>query len=363
MIKLAFLGCGDVAQRDYLPEFHRLADRAEIVAICGKSSRRVHEVADRFAIPHRFTDYREMLAQPDVDAVVNLTPIQLHAETNLACLRAGKHVYSEKPLASSVAHARAIEMLAHSRNLKLVCAPCVMLFPQVRFARQLLEEQAIGQVYSARAYAHMGVPPWRGYGSDPSPFFAAGGGPALDMGVYPLHVLTDLLGPVQRVTAFVSKVMESFVVEDGPVAGKRVPVEADDNWQMLLDFGGGRLASLAANSIAVDSRAPMVEFHGLQGTVALDAIDVSAPVHLLTVGQGWRQIEPPFPVERSQGRSAGPDHHLGVEHLVECILHDREPILNARHAVHVIEVIEQAAASARSGQAMAIRSSVVLSSD
>jgi predicted dehydrogenase len=231
-----------------------------------------------------------------------------------------------------------------------------MLFPQVRYAKALIEQGEIGPIYSARGYGHMGVPPWHGYLSDPSPFFAQGGGPALDMGVYPLHTITGLLGPAQRVTAMVSKVLDHFVVPDGPVAGKRVPVEADDNWQLVLDFGGGRLVSLAANNVVYASKAPMVEFHGLAGTIALDPIDVSSPVEVIRQGAGWTTIAPPFPVERAQGRRAGPDHHLGIEHLVDCIQHNRQPLLSIDHALHVVEIIEKAAQSAAAGRTLTIES-------
>src|SRR4051812_14083257 len=97
-VKLALLGCGDVAQRDYLPEFYRLADRAEIVAVCGATLARVQAVAAQYGIPEWYTDYSRMLQETEAAAVVNLTPIQLHAETTRAALAAGKHVYTEKPV-------------------------------------------------------------------------------------------------------------------------------------------------------------------------------------------------------------------------------------------------------------------------
>ncbi|MCX6049440.1 MAG: Gfo/Idh/MocA family oxidoreductase [Chloroflexi bacterium] len=350
-IKFALLGCGDVAQRDYLPEFHRLGHRAEIVAVCGRTEARVRAVADQYNIPHWSTDYHNLLNETDADAVINLTPIQWHKETTLAALEAGKHVYTEKPVASTVADGQRIQKLANSAGLKLVCAPCVMLFPQVRYAQALLADGAIGAVYSARGYGHMGVPPWSGYNSDPSPFFAKGGGPAMDMGVYPLHVLTGLLGPAQRVTAMVTKVLDDFIVEDGPVAGKRVPVEADDNWQMILDFGHHCLVSLAANNVVYGTRTPQVELHGLKGTIALDPIDVASPVEILQAGKGWDVVK-----LAQTGRAAGPDHHLGIEHLVDCIQEDRAPLLSIEHALHVVEIIEKAALSARENRTLAIES-------
>src|SRR5581483_10282573 len=105
-IKLAFLGVGDVAQRDYLPELHRLHDKMELVAVCGKSARRVQSVAEQYGAQKWYTDYAQMLRDAEIDAIANLTPIQLHFETTRAALEAGKHVYTEKPLASNVADAR-----------------------------------------------------------------------------------------------------------------------------------------------------------------------------------------------------------------------------------------------------------------
>lgn len=340
-LKLAFLGVGDVAQRDYLPELKRLRDRVELVAVCGRTEQRPRAVAAQYGIPNWYTDYQRMLAESDADAVVNLTPMQLHAETNLAALEAGKHVYTEKPVATTVKQAQRIREEARRRGLKLVCAPCVMLFPQVVYAKKLLAEGAIGEVYSARGHGHGGVPPWSGYQSDPSPFFARGGGPAMDMGVYPLHALTGLLGPATRVSAMAAQARTGFTVRDGPAEGKHVPVEVEDNWHMLLDLSAGRLASVDANNVVRDTRAPQLEIFGLEGTIAVNLLDVSAPVEVLRAGQGWEQVE----LART-GRASGPDHLLGIERLVDCVEHDTQPILSVEHAIHVLEIIEKAARSA-----------------
>lgn len=354
--KLALLGCGDVAQRDYLPEFYRLAERAEIVAVCTRAPDTLQRAMGHYDIPAGYTDYARMLAESDASTVINLTPIRLHDESNRAILASGRHLYTEKPAASSAAVADELAALAAARGLTAVCAPSIALFPQMTYVRALLAEGVIGEVYSARGYGHLGVPPWAGYPSDPTPFFARGAGPAMDMGVYPLHALTSLLGPVQRVTAFVAHVLEQFTVADGPFAGRVVPVEADDNWQMILDFGGGRLASVAANNVVVDTRCPPLELHGLAGTIAFDPIYVEQPVQVLRHGHGWESIAPPFPAARP-GRAAGPDHILGVEHLLDCIDGRAAPQLGLDQAAHVLRILEAAAESSRTGRAVMIVSS------
>lgn len=353
IVKLALLGCGDVAQRDYLPEMHRLASRAEFVSVCGRTSERARDVAARYGIPAWYDDYERMLAESDADAVINLTPIQAHTSTTLAALAAGKHVYSEKPVATSLDDARRIRGEAAKRGLTLVCAPSVLLFPQVQFAKKLVDDGAIGPVHAALGRGYGGVPPWGGYPSDPSPFFARGGGPLADMGVYPLHAITGILGPARRVSAFASRIQDGFLVADGPFMGKRVPIEVEDNWHLMLDFGDGRIASVTANNVAHDSRAPQMELFGLAGTVAVNLLDVSAPVDTLLPGQSWQQQK------ISHQRASGPDHLLGVEHLVECITSDTPPIASIGHAIHVIEIMEAAAESAHSGRVVDLQTTFV----
>jgi predicted dehydrogenase len=352
-VKLALLGCGDVAQRDYLPEMHRLAGRAELVAVCGRTPERVRHVAERHDIPARYDDYRSMLAESDAEAVINLTPIQLHTETTLAALEAGKHVYSEKPVTTSLDDALRIRDEAERRGLTLVCAPSVLLFPQVRFARELVNSGRIGKVHAALGRGYGGVPPWSGYPSDPSPFFARGAGPLADMGVYPLHAITGILGPAKRVSAFAAQARDGFVIEEGPFAGKRVPIEVADNWHLMLDLGDERLASVTANNVAQDSRAPQMELFGLAGTVSVNLLDVSAPVETLVPGEGWTSHTIPHE------RSAGPDHLLGVEHLVECLTNGTRPIPSIDHAIHVVEIMEAATRSAATGRTFDLETTFV----
>jgi len=127
-IRLALLGAGDVAQRDYLPELHRLDGRVERVAICSLSPDRARDMAQQYHFERWYADgdYARMLRENEIDAVANLTPIQRHFQTNLGLLRAGKHVYSEKPLAGSAAEARQLQQEAGGRGLTLVTAPCVI---------------------------------------------------------------------------------------------------------------------------------------------------------------------------------------------------------------------------------------------
>ncbi|MGH3739504.1 MAG: Gfo/Idh/MocA family protein, partial [Micromonosporaceae bacterium] len=310
------------------------------------------EVAARYGVPAWYTDYRRLLAETDAAAVINLTPIQLHAVTTLAAVRAGKHVYSEKPVAGTVAEAKQIRDEARRRGVTVVCAPSVMLFPQLVAARALLADDAIGPVHAAVGQGHGGVPPWHGYLSDPSPFFTHGGGPLADMAVYPLHAITGLLGPARRVSAMAARAQTSFVVPDGPAQGKTVPIDVPDNWLLQLDLGDNRLAAITANNVAQASRAPQLELFGLRGTLGINILDVAAPLALYRPDSGWREIPVPH------ARAGGPDHLLGVEHLVDCVTQNTEPVIGIDHAIHVLDILDGAARAASSGRTvdLALRS-------
>jgi predicted dehydrogenase len=121
----------------------------------------------------------------------------------------------------------------------------------------------------------------------------------------------------------------------------------------MLDFGDGRLASVTANNVVQDSRAPQMELFGLEGTVSVNLLDVSAPVELLVAGEGWTSQTVPHE------RSGGPDHVLGVEHLVECLSSDTRPIPSIDHAIHVVEIMEAATRSAVAGRAVDLETTFV----
>ena len=356
-LRLAVVGVGDVAQRDYLPEAHRIADVAEIVMVCGRGEDRAREVAGRFGVAQWAAGYRRAVDSAGVDAVVNLTPPEAHGEVTLAALCAGKHVYSEKPLAPSAADAIVLRDEAARRGLTLVCAPSVMVFPQLVAAREVVASGRLGPIHAARAVAFGGVPPWAGYISDPSPYFRQEVGPLVDVGVYPLHALAGLLGPVRKVTAMSCRTRDRFAVTDGPARGTVVPVEVDDNWQLILECRTGpgpgtatepgtrTIASVQANFCAVTTAGPECELFGERGTLGFDLLDVAAPLRL-SAGERWTQQEVPHE------RAGGPDHILGVRHLAECVLSGTRPLLGPDHAIHVLDVIEAARVSAREGRAV-----------
>lgn len=345
-LRIAVIGVGDVAQRDYLPEAHRLAGDASVVAVSSRSAERARAVAAEYGIARWTSDWTELL-DDGVDAVVNLTPIAVHREITMAAIGAGKHVYSEKPIAMSPDEGMAIKRAAERAGVTVVAAPSICLFPQIVALTEVVGAEELGAIHSARAHVVAGTPPWQGYLSDPSPLFGAEAGPLRDMAVYPLHVLTGLFGPVTRVSAFSRRTRTSFAITEGPHSGRRVPVESDDDWQLLVELEAGVVATVQANFCARSAAGPELELHGEWGTAGVSLLDVAEPLRVLSPdAQEWREV--PVRAERTEG----PDHILGVQHLAESVRDRREPLVSMDHAIHVLDVLAAAEQSAATGAAV-----------
>ena len=276
---IAVVGAGDVATRDYLPEFHRLAGRAHLAVVASRTADRARAVAEAYGVPWSI-DVAEAVGRDDVDIVCNLTPAAAHLDVTLAAVRAGKHVYCEKPVATSPADTQLIASAALEAGVTIAAAPSVVLFPQVRRMIEMVHGGAVGPVTAVVAFANGGVPPWAGFTTDPSHFFAAGSGPWRDMGVYPLHVLEALVGPVVEVSATSRRTIDSFVLIDGPMVGVRVPVESDDDWHVTALTRTGVIADLHASFASAGTFGPEFEVRGREGTLAASLLDVSAPLWL-----------------------------------------------------------------------------------
>lgn len=346
-LRLAVIGVGDVAYRDYLPHIGRIADLGRVEMVIARDRSRVETAARDFAVPLARTDWRDALG-PEVDAVLNLTPAPLHGQINLAMAQAGRHVYSEKPFARDVAEGQIIRNAAAQSGAVFAAAPSVMVYPQVKRAAQILASGELGAIHSVRANATGSPPPWGGYIGDHAPFFSAEVGPLSDMGVYPLHAITGLLGDVVAVSAMGQRTRDAFAVIDGPFAGTTVPVLVEDNWQILLSFASGPLATLQVGFCTTQAAGCHVEISGERGSMTVPLLDPASP--LLVFANGDLRTEPV-----AHERLDGPDHILGVRDFLEAIKDARAPVINIGHALHVIAIRQAIGAAAQSGSRVQVK--------
>jgi predicted dehydrogenase len=339
-IRLGIIGCGSVMQGPYMGQVERLRGRGEVeVAIaCDRDASLGDAVRDRFRIPRFTTDASEVVGSPDVDLVLILTSIAPHGSLAEAALSAGKHVLVEKPMAVDLATAARLVELAERRHLVLVCAPHVVLSPTYQDLWRRLRRGDIGRVVTARARYGWAGPTWDTW------FYRQAGGVLFDISMYNLTALTGLLGPVRRVAA-----MTGIAVQQRTAGGTTATVEAEDNAQVLLDHGNGVLSAVTAGFTMQQTRSPAIELYGAGGTLQLLGDDwapqgLDAWTREAGVWRAYKDLDP------------GWLWTDGLRHAVECVRDATEPLIQARHAYHVLEVVLRAKEASATGRAQAVES-------
>src|SRR5919108_2885085 len=272
-VKVGLVGLGSLAQRGILP--HTFQDDArekiEPVAVCDNVPGRAEAVAEKWRWHEAYTDYDAMLAHADIEAVFVATPIPLHYAQVMAALQAGKHVYVQKSMTTTLAEADDVVRTARARGLKLCASPGEMLRPPWPQIKEVVQQGLLGRVYWAIAGMQSGGHEYESFRQednvlsnvDPTWYYKPGGGPVYDMTVYCLHELTGVLGPVKRVAA-----MSGIGLPMREWKGKSIEVEMDDNTLLLLDFGKSTFG-FAFGANCRGSGLPRLAIFGSDGTVSV----------------------------------------------------------------------------------------------
>ena len=286
----------------------------------------------------------------------------LHVDVNLAAIEAGKHVYSEKPLALNFSDADLTVRKASKAGVTLASAPAIVLDPQIAMTKQLYLDGTLGRMCFARIHGSHEGAHMHGHFYDTAWYHKRneGGGPLFDTGVYALHTLTGILGPAKRVVAFsglcIPQRKVDFVWEEG-FQPYEFTTDVDDNVLIMLDWGNSLFAQLDVTHCMMASQGPWAEFYGSKGVVVSGAGEAprNEGVPLMQVylesgpfnKRGW------FKVYEDRGEKKWSISH-GVEHVVDCIIEGRKPANSGEHARHVIEIIEKAQESGKTGKVLDI---------
>jgi predicted dehydrogenase len=340
-IGIGVVGCGNISTI-YLTNLPHVPGAK--VRACADMKLEVAEAQGaRFGVPAMAVD--ELLARNDIQIVVNLTVPAAHGAVSLSALSAGKHVFSEKPLAIDADLGRTVVAEAESRNLMVGCAPDTFLGAGGRLTRKLLDDGVVGRILSGTAFlmSH-GMEHWH---PDPEFFFKKGGGPVLDVGPYYITALVNLLGPVARVTSITSTGFpERIVTSEGPRNGYRIEVETPTTAYSLLEFAAGPQIVFGATWDVWKHSHPPIELYGTEGSLRVpDPNFYGGIVETSDKNDAWVQHDSEaMPLGRANWPAEAPTRAnyraLGVADMIAALRSGRAYHASGKLALHVLEVME-----------------------
>ncbi len=359
-LNVGIIGCGNISTiyLQNIPSYRGLS----LKACADMRPEAAQTQAARFNAEAMSVD--DLLASKDIDLVVNLTVPDAHFGVSLAALRAGKHVFSEKPLAVDFEQGRTLVDEAEARGLLLGCAPDTFLGAGGRLARKLVDEGSVGRILSGTAFlmSH-GMEHWH---PDPEFFFKPGGGPILDMAPYYLSALVNIIGPVKRVMAMSSiGFPERVVTAESPRKGAQITVETPTHVTALLEFASGAQVTFCMSWDVWKHGHPPIELYGTEGSMRVpDPNFFGGSVEITERGGDWRPLDssgmllgapnwrspswPPEAPSRANYRA------LGLADLAGAALHGTPHRSTGRLALHVLEVMHCILEGAATGQPTAI---------
>jgi len=344
-IRTGLIGCGSVSNQ-YLPQLTR-SPFVEVVSLCDRRYERAQRQGERFKVTNTYPNIEAMLAGEPFDFLVVTTDMQEHEKLNRRALAAGKHVWSEKPIANTLAAGQELLREAQRRNVRLWGAPITVQSPQFAFMAKQLAAGKLGRVAAAHAnYGHQG-PGWSAF------FYEKGGGSMPDLAVYNLTSLTGLLGPAKAVVAMANIVTPERTVEDKG----RIKVTEEDNAMVLLDHGNNIISHVQSGfnyfnpnghdgSQETRHTISIVGSHGFLGLVGYD---------WEPLGVDFATQDSPKP-ERYVTDAQGYVWQQGAVLAAECLATGRELLVTPEQALHVLEIITAARKSSASGRRIALTS-------
>ena len=333
------IGCGNISAA-YL-KAAKTFPILDIVALSDMNPAAAEARGAEFGVPARLVD--EVLADPAVEVVLNLTVPKAHVEVGLRAIAAGKHVHSEKPLGVSVAEARKLVAAADAKGLRLGSAPDTFLGGSHQTARQCVDDGMIGRPVGGTAFFM--CPGHERWHPNPGFYYLGGGGPMLDMGPYYITDLVNLLGPVASVSGVATRTRDERLVTSEPLKGTRVPVEVATHVTGTLLFASGAAVAITMSFDVARHRHVPIELYGEKGSLIVpDPNFFGGKVEIATADEDWREI----PVNRAY--ADGNYRILGLADMAQAIRTGRPHRASGALAFHVLEVMEAFQTSSDDGR-------------
>lgn len=351
-LNIGIMGAGNISKTYF--ELSPLFKGIRITAVADLNADAAATAAQTYGV-NAMTP-QQMLDDPGIDLVVNLTIPAAHFDVSKAALQAGKHVYSEKPFVLSLAEGQELQAIAAAKGLRLGSAPDTFMGGAHQQARALIDAGEIGTVHSATA--HVMSPGMEHWHPNPDFFFLPGGGPILDLGPYYIASFVNLIGPVKRVTALTGMASPERLITSQPRAGERIPVKTPTTIHALMQFVSGAMVTLGASWDVHGHRHGNIEIYGSEGSLMVPdpnffggVTDLAKRGGALTPVTGW---DHPFGVANQQHG----DQHLanyrsvGLADMARAIREGEggDFACDQARALHVIEVMTAILQAGETGQ-------------
>ncbi|TNM64893.1 Gfo/Idh/MocA family protein [Aliirhizobium smilacinae] len=258
---VGILGCGNISTTYF--SLSPLFKGIKVLACADINPAAAEVKAKEYGV--RAQTVEDLLANEELDVIVNLTIPDAHFAVSKAILQAGKHVYSEKPLTVTLQQGKELQALGREKGLAIGCAPDTFLGGAHQLARAYIEEGGVGRITSGTC--HVMSPGMEMWHPNPGFFFLNGGGPILDLGPYYIANLINFLGPVKRVAALTTMANPTRTVTSEPLKGTIIPVETPTNIHALLEFAEGATITLSASWDVWSHRHANMELYGTEGSI------------------------------------------------------------------------------------------------
>jgi predicted dehydrogenase len=346
-VKVGVIGCGNISGI-----YMKMAKTFQILDIVACSDL-IRERSEAKAAEHgyRACTNAELLADPEIELVINLTPPYAHAEVAFEVLNAGKSVYNEKPLAVTREDGQKILALAKEKGVRVGGAPDTFLGAGIQTCRKLIDDGVIGVPVGATAFmlCH-GHESWH---PDPEFYYMVGGGPMFDMGPYYLTALVNLIGAVKRVSGSARISFPTRTITSQPKNGKVIQVETPTHLAAVLDFANGAVGTLVTSFDVWTANVPRIEIYGSEGTLSVpDPNTFGGPVQLWRAStREWEDV-PLVPGRAENSRS------LGVADMAHALRSGRQHRANGNMTYHVLDIMHAVLDASREGKHIELTSMV-----
>ncbi len=327
---VGIIGCGQISSIYFqAPQSFEVLD---IVACSDLDMDRARSQAERFGITKVYSS-EELLADPDIDVVLNLTIPAVHAEIGMAALKAGKSVYGEKPLALDRTLGQALLQLAQAKQLRVGSAPDTFLGGGLQTCIKLINEGAIGTPVAATAFM-MGHGP-ESWHPNPDFFYQPGAGPLFDMGPYYLTALIAMMGPVQRVSGSTRITFPERTITSKALYGTTITVNTPTHIAGILDFANGAVATLITSFDIWHHQLPRIEIYGTEGSLSVpDPNTFGGPVYVRSARESaWHEVS----IEHGYTKNS---RGIGLADMAYAMHTGTQHRANGAMAYHVLDIMQ-----------------------